>query len=667
MMRLRYRALFASLSLISRIFLATAVALLVALIMMLQTSSSQDAVAARAALERQLFDDLSILPVTLSETIITGDYSTIKQILTRYVQRENLTLIRYQSVTGKEITAENFPEYASTPAWFASWMGLQDMQKETPVEMGGRHYGTLKVQLSAQKWTNQSWSRFKNSLAIMSFAVLLDFIGIWLVLKTGLASLEALHQGAIRLAAGELDTRLVPRGSPELRRSMESFNAMANAVALAQSQLSVEAERLHVTLASIADGVISTDEAGRVVFVNPVAEALTGWREKEVLGLGAKDVFKLIDESTREPSTLPLDRVLSGNTEQAKAVEGAALLIARDGREIPIADSAATIRHAGGRVSGAVLVFRDQTAARAKEAQLKELNAGLEGRVIRRTQDLQDANINLQLTIKSLNEAQSQLIQSEKMASLGSLVAGISHEINTPIGIGVTAASSIDEEVKKLSAEFKAGSMKRSTLESFIDHVSLASNILLGNLQRASELIRSFKQVAVDQSSDDNRTINLHDYLAEILSSLHPRFTGTSIRVENRCSADLEVYTKPGVIYQIVSNLVLNSLTHAYAAGQAGLISIAARREDANVVLDYQDDGNGIAEQDMKRVFDPFFTTKRGQGGSGLGLNIVYNLVSSTLNGKIEIASKLGQGTTFRIVFPMKLEGECVEQPAKKF
>jgi len=662
-----YRALFARLSLISRIFLATAVALLVAFILMLQTSSSQDADAARAALERQLFDDLSILPVTLSETIITGDYSTIQQILTRYVQRENLILIRYQSVTGKEITAENFPEYALAPAWFEHWMGLQDMQKETSVDMGGRHYGSLKVQLSAQKWTNQSWIRFKNSLVVMSFAVLLDFVGIWLVLKTGLSSLESLYKGAISLAAGELDTRLTPGGSPELRRSMESFNAMANAVALAQSQLSVEAERLHVTLASIADGVISTDDAGRVVFINPAAEALTGWSENEVRGLLAKDVFKLIDENTRQVATLPLDRVLTENTADAKALDGSALLISRDGREIAISESAATIRHADGRVSGAVQVFRDQTAARAKEAQLKELNASLEGRVIRRTQDLQDANINLQLTIKSLNEAQSQLIQSEKMASLGSLVAGISHEINTPIGIGVTAASSIDEEVRKLSAEFDAGSMKRSTLESFIAHVNLASRILLSNLQRASELIRSFKQVAVDQSSDDNRTINMQDYIAEILSSLHPRFTVTSIKVENRCSPNLEVYTKPGVIYQIVSNLLLNSLTHAYAAGQAGLISIAARREADSVVLEYQDDGNGIAEQDLKRVFDPFFTTKRGQGGSGLGLNIVYNLVSSTLNGKIEIASKLGQGTKFRIVFPMKLEGECVEQPTKKF
>lgn len=650
---LPFRKLFSRLPLISRIFLATAIALLVALVLMLQTASRQDAESARAALERQLFDDLSILPVTLSETIVTGDYSTIKQILTRYVQRENLVFVRYESVSGKEIMAENFPEYAVAPGWFSSWMGLTDMQKETSIDMGGRHYGTLSVQLSAQKWTNQSWGRFKNSLVVMSFAVLLDFVGIWLVLKTGLASLESLHQGAKRIAAGEKEVRLVPRGSPELRRSMESFNAMANAVAQAQSQLSVEAERLHVTLASIADGVISTDESGHVVFMNPIAETLTGWSESEAKGRLINEVFVLVSERNKEVATSSVNVVLSGFVDRVG--DDSALLLLRDGHALPVSDSASAIRYADGRVSGAVLVFRDQTAARAKEAQLKELNASLEMRVIKRTQDLQDANINLQLNIENLHKATHQLIQSEKMASLGSLVAGISHEVNTPIGIGVTSASSIQEEVNSLKAEFEAGSMKRSTLEHFIEHVSQASNILMNNLQRASELIRSFKQVAVDQSSEESRTINLRNYVSEILSSLHPKLKYTALHVENKCAENLELLTHPGVLYQIITNLVMNSLVHAYDEGQPGVLRITAQRVAENIVLEYEDDGKGIAEQDLKRIFDPFFTTKRGQGGSGLGLNIVYNLVNSSLNGKVEVESSLGVGTKFKIVFPVNV------------
>jgi PAS domain S-box-containing protein len=652
---LSYRQLFSRLPLISRIFLATAIALLVALLLMLQTATRQDAESAHAVLERQLNDDLSILPVTLSETIITGDYSTIKQILTRYVQRENLIFIRYQSVSGKDITAENLPEYAVAPAWFSSWMGLAGLQEEASLDLGGRHYGTLSIKLSAQKWTNQSWSRFKNSLLVMSFAVLLDFVGIWLVLKTGLASLESLDLGAKRIAAGEKDVRLTPRGSPELRRSMESFNAMADAVAQAQSQLSVEAERLHVTLASIADGVISTDESGHVVFMNPIAEALTGWTESEAKGRMINEVFVLVSERNKAVATSSVNIVLSGYVDRVG--DEVTLLLVRDGRELPVSDSASAIRYADGRMSGAVLVFRDQTTARAKEAQLKELNAKLEERVMERTQDLQEANINLQVNIDYLHKATNQLIQSEKMASLGSLVAGISHEVNTPLGIGVTSASSLQEEVNILKAEFEAGSMKRSTLEAFIAHASQASNILMSNLQRASDLIRSFKQVAVDQSSEESRSINLHDYVDEILSSLHPRLKHTALRVKNECDGNIGLHTHPGALYQIITNLVLNSLVHGYSEDQPGVLSIKAHRMADDIVLEYEDDGKGIAEQDLKRIFDPFFTTKRGQGGSGLGLNIVYNLVNSILNGKVEVESSLGVGTKFKIVFPLNKEG----------
>jgi signal transduction histidine kinase len=243
------------------------------------------------------------------------------------------------------------------------------------------------------------------------------------------------------------------------------------------------------------------------------------------------------------------------------------------------------------------------------------------------------------------------------MASLGGLVAGISHEINTPLGIGVTAASSIDMEVNKLNSEFQAGTMKRSTLENFIMHTSMASGILLSNLKRAAELIKSFKQVAVDQSSDDNRSINLHAYVAEILSSLQPKLKVTAVQVENLCDREIEIFTKPGAIYQILSNLMINSLTHAYDLTQRGLVSIAAKHDGDNIVLTYQDDGKGIPEQDIKRIFDPFFTTKRGQGGSGLGLNIVYNLVVTTLGGSIEVNSKPYRGTTFTIIFPTNLQG----------
>jgi PAS domain S-box-containing protein len=645
---------YSGLSLINRVFLATGLVLLLAVILILVISARQDAQDSREALQQQLADDLAILPGTLAEPLVIGDYSTVQQTLQRYALRENLILIKFRSTTGKEIIGDHQGVTVLAPAWFGPWTGLANLSNNTPLILGGRQYGNLEIVLSAQKSLNQSWLRLRTNLILLGIAVLIDFIGIWLVLKKGLAPLSALDRGAMQIAAGNLETRLPPSGSPELRRTIESFNSMASSVAYAQNQLSVEAERLHVTLASIADGVISTDEKGQVVFVNPVAESLTGWRDQEARGRMVDEIFNTINETTRAAINHKL--VSASHTETFRA-EGTTLLISREGREIPITEAASSIRHADGHISGEVLVFSDQTAARAKEAQLKELNANLEARVLLRTQDLQEANNNLQLTIKSLNDAQTQLIQSEKMASLGGLVAGISHEINTPLGIGVTAASSIDMEVNKLNSEFQAGTMKRSTLENFIMHTSMASGILLSNLKRAAELIKSFKQVAVDQSSDDNRSINLHAYVAEILSSLQPKLKVTAVQVENLCDREIEIFTKPGAIYQILSNLMINSLTHAYDLTQRGLVSIAAKHDGDNIVLTYQDDGKGIPEQDIKRIFDPFFTTKRGQGGSGLGLNIVYNLVVTTLGGSIEVNSKPYRGTTFTIIFPTNLQG----------
>jgi signal transduction histidine kinase len=296
-----------------------------------------------------------------------------------------------------------------------------------------------------------------------------------------------------------------------------------------------------------------------------------------------------------------------------------------------------------------VYTFKKTTRA---ERTLTEINQELEHRVNERTQALSESNHHLQNTIQTLQDTKAQLIQSEKMASLGSLVAGISHEINTPLGIGVTSATSLMEEVGNIQKLFAENSMKRSDLESFFAHAQLAGDILLKNLDRAANLIRSFKQVAVDQSSDDWRLINFKVYFDEILISLHPQYKQTRITVENCADASLQSFSHPGAIYQIISNLLLNALIHGYDEGQSGLLRIGARLDDQHIEISCADNGKGIAAQDLDRIFDPFFTTKRGNGGTGLGLNIVYNLVKTQLNGEINVKSVAGSGATFTIRIP---------------
>jgi len=297
-----------------------------------------------------------------------------------------------------------------------------------------------------------------------------------------------------------------------------------------------------------------------------------------------------------------------------------------------------------------ILVFRQ--AAKA-EASLRRLNAELEGRVEVRTRDLQVANQNLQAAINSLREAQAQLVQSEKMASLGSLVAGMSHEINTPLGVSVTSASSLREETVAIRDTYATGNIKRSELEAYMEHADQISGILLQNLKRAADLVNSFKQVAVDQSSEDWRSINLHAYVDEILLSLRPKLKQTDVEVENACDPGLLLHTHPGVIYQILSNLILNSLVHAFDPGQGGHIRIAARDVEGRLHLDFQDDGRGVTPDQLGHLFEPFYTTRRGRGGSGLGLHIVYNLVTDTLGGRVEAHSGHGQGLRFHIEFPL--------------
>ncbi|MGM0369456.1 MAG: PAS domain-containing sensor histidine kinase [Bacillota bacterium] len=253
---------------------------------------------------------------------------------------------------------------------------------------------------------------------------------------------------------------------------------------------------------------------------------------------------------------------------------------------------------------------------------------------------------------KALKRTQNQLVQSEKMAALGRLVAGVAHEINTPIGVGITAASHLSDKTENIISLYNENQMKREDLEGYLESMWETSDMILKNLDNASELISNFKQVAVDRTDNKKRKFKLKEYLKDILISLKPKLKNTNHRVEIKGDNDLEVDTYPGVISQIITNLTVNSLRHAFDEGEQGVIEISVAVKDKVVELKYQDNGKGIPEEEQQKIFEPFFTTKRGQGGTGLGLNLVYNLVHSTLNGKIEFDSTVGEGTVFKILFP---------------
>ena len=284
-------------------------------------------------------------------------------------------------------------------------------------------------------------------------------------------------------------------------------------------------------------------------------------------------------------------------------------------------------------------------------------NAGLytelEQKIEARTQALSQKNSELNETLDSLRQAQRQLVESEKLASLGQLVAGVAHEINTPVGVAVTGASTLAEETAKLQTMYQAGTMKRSDLDSYVSAAATISKLLLSNMERAATLIQSFKEVAIDQTSQERRHIELKVYIEEVLLNLSPMLRKTAHTVTVDCREALEIDTYPGAISQILTNFVMNALVHAFHDGDQGKMTIVVTEPDSSSVeLRFSDNGKGIPREFIPKIFDPFFTTMRGRGGSGLGLNIIHNLVTGTLQGRVTVESTLTVGTTFILNFP---------------
>jgi signal transduction histidine kinase len=262
-----------------------------------------------------------------------------------------------------------------------------------------------------------------------------------------------------------------------------------------------------------------------------------------------------------------------------------------------------------------------------------------------------------------VDQRTTELVESEKMAALGGLVSGVAHEINTPVGISMTAASSLQEYTDELVENYRKSNLNQTQLENFIETAKRTSGILMSNLERAAGLVQSFKQVAVDQSTDTARQIDLKSYLNSTVSSLAPELKPGKHTIEVDCPDDLVIETHPGIIAQILTNFVLNSVRHGFGDDvSSGQIRIGVAKVPDGIELTYADNGKGMSEDVLKRAFEPFFTTARGKGGTGLGLSIVYNLVTHKLGGKIKSDSSPGQGVLFTLQIPDQCSGELKMQ-----
>ncbi|MFT4924467.1 MAG: signal transduction histidine kinase [Phenylobacterium sp.] len=287
------------------------------------------------------------------------------------------------------------------------------------------------------------------------------------------------------------------------------------------------------------------------------------------------------------------------------------------------------------------------------EQEVRLLNQSLEQKVNDRTQAVKDSNQELLSTLEKMHQYQNQLVETEKMASLGQMVAGIAHEVNTPIGLGVTASTLMQDRLAVILTSFENKKLSSKQLAKFLAESTENLGIIYRNLNRAAELISSFKQVAVDQSSEESRLFNFEQLIAEILMSLKPNLKKVQHQVIVECDPKINIKSMPGPITQIIINLVMNSLIHAFSGIDQGKITITVGVSKNNCQLCYKDNGTGVSEEIKHRIFDPFVTTRRGEGGSGLGMHLVYNLVTQALNGSITIFSEENKGIEFNIVFPI--------------
>jgi signal transduction histidine kinase len=341
----------------------------------------------------------------------------------------------------------------------------------------------------------------------------------------------------------------------------------------------------------------------------------------------------------------------------------------------PTDDALAAIRASFFRMSGlmvvlfalsmGLVVFASNRIA-AAQAEILALNTNLETRIAVRTRELEHSNQHLKDTLQNLQTTRDELVRSEKLAALGALVAGVSHELNTPIGNSLTVASTIDAQVSDFSAAMTKG-LTRSALDGFVSDVREGIDILLRSLHRAVELVSSFKQVAVDQTSENRREFFLRETVNEILLTLGPTLRRTPHTLTSDIPSDIRLESYPGPLGQVLTNLINNALIHGLKDSTDGKIVLQVRStREGWVQFTVQDNGAGIAPQHLDRVFDPFFTTRLGQGGSGLGLNIVYNIVTQTLGGTIRVESVQGQGARFIMNLPCIAPARVTDNPMNR-
>lgn len=429
---------------------------------------------------------------------------------------------------------------------------------------------------------------------------------------------------------------------------------------LANAKLLELNQQLHALFdAAMEVAIIATNAQGSITVFNSGAEKMLGYSAQEMLGQSA---VRFLRSSELAICADELTEMLGHPVAQADIFstltqgDGSDIrnwtYVRKDGKSLRVSMALSAVRDEQDNVIGCLGIARDITEQLAAQANLLKLNLQLDNRVRERTLALEQSSEQLQLALDDLRQTQSKLIQSEKLAGLGSIVAAVAHELNTPLGICVTVASTLQEKTDIFDALVTSKALRRSQLEDYLANTRQAMALLARGLSRASDLVANFKRVAVDQSSSQRRQFDLKDVVDDVVALLLTTLRKKPYRVELDVPAGLKMDSFPGAIEQLVTNLINNSVLHGFAERDHGVMHLQAFDAGNAVRLVYRDDGHGMTADVLSHIFDPFFTTTFGKGGSGLGMSVCYNLITGPLGGTIEVSSTLGEGACFTIVLP---------------
>ena len=410
----------------------------------------------------------------------------------------------------------------------------------------------------------------------------------------------------------------------------------------AQVRVTLDEQRAFQDSASVG---IALFAGGVIVRCNRGMEEMLGYAQGELAGRPTAVLSRTAPPAADAFAASAASRRWQSEAELVRK-DGSAIWCLINGKAVDAANLA----------EGGVWVIQDISDRKSTEAALVDARDGLQHsltELARQKANVESAHGDLSTVLATLKQAQTNLITSEKMASLGSLVAGIAHELNTPIGNSLLTATALDDMVADFERKYAGGGVKRSALEALLADSKLACGIMTSSLRRAADLITSFKQVAVDQTSDQRRRFDLSEVIRDTLATFHAQLRRANCETRVECAGTLVIDSYPGGVGQVLSNLINNALLHAFEGRAKALMVITVRATpDDEIVLVFSDDGVGMPPKILHQVFDPFFTTKMGQGGSGLGMNIVYNIVTGMLGGSIEIESSTERGTSVTIRMP---------------